>query len=72
MRQFKYRIRLYPAGSQGICLEKTILLSGGVDAAKSYALSLKSEFDNVELIALRDLEMVRDYTHIDNKWERVL
>jgi len=71
MRQFKYRIRLYPAGSQGICLERTISLSGGIRDAKDFALSLKSKFDNVELIALEDVEMGIHYTHLDNKWEKV-
>ena len=67
----KYRIRLYPSGSQGICLEKTIALSGGIRAAKDYALSLKSEFDNVELIALEDVAMGIHYTYLDNTWEKV-
>lgn len=71
MKAQPYRIRLYPEGSQGPCLEKALLLSGGIRAAKDYALSLKSEFDNVEMIALEDVAMGIHYTYLDNTWEKV-
>lgn len=71
MKAHPYRIRLYPEGSQGLCLEKALLLAGGVRAAKDYALSLKSEFDNVGVIALLDVGMDINYTYLDNTWERV-
>ena len=71
MKAQPYRIRLYPEGSQGPCLEKTLLLSGGIRAAKDYALSLRDAFDNVGMVALLDVGMDIYYTHLDNKWEKV-
>lgn len=71
MKAHPYRIRLYPEGSQGLCLEKTLSLSGGIRAAKEYALSLRDSFDNVAMIALLDVGMDINYTYLDNTWEKI-
>ena len=71
MKAHPYRIRFYPEGSQGPCLEKALLLSGGIRAAKDYALSLRDAFDNVGMVALLDVGMDTNYTYLDNTWEKV-
>ena len=71
MKAPPYRIRFYPEGSQRPRLEQALLLSGGIRAAKDYALSLRDAFDNVGMVALLDVGMDTNYTYLDNTWEKV-
>ena len=65
-----YTIRLYPMGSLGSHLVRTVIMHEPISGVQKYAAALKEDFDNLGLIELIDAEG-NLYTFLDNTWKKV-
>jgi len=65
-----YTIEIYPAGSIGAHLVRTVVMHEPLARVQKYAASLHEDFENVGLIQLIDSDE-NIYTYLDKTWKKV-